>query len=159
MAARKLMKLKDLDRYDVASKDPDVRGWNMVDKEGRTLGKIHELMVDPDAKKVRYLDVRLDNSITQREHEMHVLVPIGMASIHEKNDEVVAGFDKEKLLECPAIQSEAVEKEYEEQLLEKMIPEPGKIARNPEDFYQLEQFEPERFYGGRIDTKHQLGGD
>lgn len=160
MAAREreLIKLRDFDRHVVAKEDPDVRGWNIVDKAGSIIGKIDELLVDPKAKKVRYMDVNLDSSFTMRDHEVHVLVPIGMAKVHPEKDEVVAGFEKEKLLQCPEILSEVIGRDYEEELLEKIVPAPGKVARNPEDFYQLEHFEPDHFYKGRrLGDKYQIG--
>lgn len=46
--------------YKVAEGDPDVRGWDVMDRDGGRIGEVDDLLVDTEALKVRYLEVRLD---------------------------------------------------------------------------------------------------
>lgn len=46
--------------YKVAEGDPDVRGWDVMDRDGSRIGEVDDLLVDTEALKVRYLEVRLD---------------------------------------------------------------------------------------------------
>ena len=55
--------LKELKDYKVASDDPDVRGWNVIGRDGRTIGEVHDLLVDTGAMRARYLDVELDHEL------------------------------------------------------------------------------------------------
>lgn len=52
-----------LHNHRIASGDPDVRGWEVVGSDGRTVGRIHDLLVDTGSQRVRYLDVELDRGL------------------------------------------------------------------------------------------------
>lgn len=60
--AERLVKLSDLGNWDVAEGEPDIRGWEVRTIGGRELGKVKELLVDPDAGEVVMLDVDLTGS-------------------------------------------------------------------------------------------------
>jgi hypothetical protein len=68
--ARKLVPLNDLDDYDVAEGEPDVRGWDVITLSGRELGEVEDVLVDPDRREVVMLDVAL------RDAGVHAEVPI-----------------------------------------------------------------------------------
>lgn len=51
--------------YKVAEGDPDVRGWDVMDRDGQRIGEVDDLLVDPEALKVRYLEVRLDRRLVR----------------------------------------------------------------------------------------------
>jgi PRC-barrel domain len=53
-----------LHNHRIASGDPDVRGWEVVGSDGRTLGRVHDLLVDTGSQRVRYLDVHLNADLT-----------------------------------------------------------------------------------------------
>jgi hypothetical protein len=67
--------LSDLGKWDVAEGEPDIRGWEVRTIGGRELGKIKELLVDPDAGEVVMLDVDLSGS------DRHALVPLRIVEI------------------------------------------------------------------------------
>jgi sporulation protein YlmC with PRC-barrel domain len=52
----KLVKLRASEE-ELADKSDDIRGRRVVDIHGRSLGKIHALLVDDKEKKVRFLEV------------------------------------------------------------------------------------------------------
>ncbi|MGB3466667.1 MAG: PRC-barrel domain-containing protein [Cyclobacteriaceae bacterium] len=102
-----LQYLSDLSDYKVASDDPDVRGWDVKDVDGRVIGKVNSFLVNKNKGKVRYLEVEVDQSIIEDGHkvytessngkvheilngegENHLIVPIGLASI-DRDDQYV----------------------------------------------------------------------
>ncbi len=104
---KSLFYLNELSDYKVKSGDPDVRGWKVHDKEKRVVGKVDNLLVNKNTEKVVYLDVEVDSSIIEANHEPysgsaqsgvheflnkdgenHLIVPIGLVTL-DKNDKIV----------------------------------------------------------------------
>lgn len=93
--------LNELDDYKVKSEDPDVTGWKVKDAENRVIGRVNNLLVNKERKQVVYLDVEVDKSIIEANHdpygkpsneihefinkdgENHLIVPIGLANLNE----------------------------------------------------------------------------
>ena len=73
--------LGGLDDFEVAQGYPDVRGWKVQSSDGQEVGMVHELLIDVDNLRTRYLDVRLSNDIAATPGERDVLVPIGTANL------------------------------------------------------------------------------
>jgi hypothetical protein len=73
--AERLARLSDLGKWDVAEGEPDIRGWEVRTIGGRELGKVSELLVDPDAGEVVMIDVDLTPS------HQHALVPLRIIEI------------------------------------------------------------------------------
>lgn len=65
----RLASLDGLSGYKVAEGDPDVRGWDVIGRDGRRIGEVDDLLVDTAALKVRYLEVRLDRRLVVGEEE------------------------------------------------------------------------------------------
>ena len=101
--------LSDLSDYKVASDNPDVRGWDVLDESHKRVGKVDNLLVDPRAEKVRYLDIELDEKILKEGHEpyahgksdgvheyqnrdgeTHMIVPIGLAKVDDTKNNVIS---------------------------------------------------------------------
>lgn len=92
--------LNELSDFKVDSDDPDVRGWTVKDIDNRTVGKVDNLLVSPEKKRVLYLDIEVDKSIIDANHdpygksssevhefinkdgENHLILPIGMARLN-----------------------------------------------------------------------------
>jgi hypothetical protein len=73
--AERLVPLKDMGSWDVAEGEPDIRGWEVRTVGGRELGKVTELLIDPEAGEVVMLDVDLTGS------HQHALVPLRIVEI------------------------------------------------------------------------------
>jgi hypothetical protein len=73
--AERLVRLQDLGSWDVAEGEPDIRGWEVRTVGGRDLGKVKELLIDPDAGEVVMIDVDLTGS------DRHALVPLRIVEI------------------------------------------------------------------------------
>lgn len=102
-----LFYLDELSDYKVDSHDPDVRGWKVKDVDGRVVGTVDNLLVNKEKKRVVYLDVEVDKSILDANHqpygqpaagnvhefinedgENHLIIPIGLARL-DTDDKVV----------------------------------------------------------------------
>ena len=92
-----LMRLDDMDDYEVASGDPDPRGWDVKARDGQTVGTVKQLLVDPRAMRVRYLEVELNDGLAASGSGQRVHVPVARARLRDDTDDVivdlgVAGF-------------------------------------------------------------------
>lgn len=153
-----LYRLGELDDYKVASDDPDVRGWTIVDRDNREFGKINELIVDPEQEKVRYLDV------TQKGYrgtagEEHLLIPIGVARIDETDDRVIVrDIDTDLLNSYPSHKGDVITRDYEYEVIERFNrPETTtRDRREGADFYNNEFYDETRFYTNRDRSRNTL---
>ena len=61
--------LNELKDYKINSKDPDIRGWTVKDLDNRVIGRVDNLLVNKDFGKVVYIDVEVDQSIIDKNHD------------------------------------------------------------------------------------------
>jgi uncharacterized protein (TIGR02271 family) len=106
MSNQSLVRLSDAD-YEVAPGEPDVRGWEVCLGNDRKIGEVDDLIIDPSAGKVRYLDVDLDRDALNLENDRHVLVPISGAQLDTEEEEVLLrGMSQQALLQLPEYNGE-----------------------------------------------------
>ena len=86
-----------LDDFQVAQGYPDVRGWKVFSSDGQEVGKVHELLIDVDNLRTRYLDVRLTQAIAATPGDRDVLVPIGTAHIVDDENVVRVPLTAERI--------------------------------------------------------------
>jgi len=97
-----LKRLGDVHDFTVASDDPDVRGWTVRTRDGQEIGQVTELIVEPEARKVRYLEVALDRRGFNLRDEKHVSIPIESAQLNRDNRTVqVSGLSREAIAVMP----------------------------------------------------------
>jgi photosynthetic reaction center H subunit len=87
--------------FEVADGHTDIRGWRVESADGRDVGKVHELLVDIDNMRTRYLDVRLTPAIAASPGDRDVLVPIGTAQVAETGDVVRVPLTAERVSLLP----------------------------------------------------------
>src|SRR5215211_3232755 len=80
--------LSALNDFEVAEGYPDIRGWRVDSTDGHQVGKVHDLLIDVDNMRTRYLDVRLTKELAASPGDRDVLVPIGTAQVVEGKDVV-----------------------------------------------------------------------
>lgn len=99
---KNLYYLDDLSDYKVSSDDPDVRGWEVKDSDNRVIGKVDNLLVNKERERVVYLDVQVDQTIIDanhdpygnpasadvhefinREGENHIIIPVGLVRLNQ----------------------------------------------------------------------------
>ena len=74
--------------FEIADNQPDIKGWTVKDQQGQTIGEVDELIFDVQSRKVRYMVVDLEKSVLDLEPR-DVLVPIGVAELHDSDDDVI----------------------------------------------------------------------
>jgi sporulation protein YlmC with PRC-barrel domain len=67
---RRLVSIDELDGYRVAEGEPDIRGWDVATLNGRELGSVHDLLIDPERGEVVMLELEL------RGDGLHAEVPL-----------------------------------------------------------------------------------
>lgn len=72
-----LHRLSELSGYQVAAGETDIRGWPLRDRAGLHCGTVSDLIVDPEAGKVRYALVRREDD------SIMIPVPVGFLRIDE----------------------------------------------------------------------------
>lgn len=143
MATPVLRRLRDLTDFEVADDNPDVRGWAVRGSDGRALGTVYELIVEPDALKVRYLDVELDARFQRGSHKNHILLPIGVASLDADDDNVfVPALNAETVLQYPPYSEIQITRDYEEAMLRAL----GLSTGTDEQFYEQSSYDAGAFY-------------
>lgn len=100
-SVRRMERLSRMREYDVAPNEPDPRGWTAVNRDGRTVGKVTDLIVDTDRMAAIYLEVELDRKLFDfHDQDPHVLVPVDRVRREGKRlvvDDIGPGWVKELL--------------------------------------------------------------
>jgi len=84
---RRLQELGGSD-FEIADGQPDIRGWDVKDASGQRIGEIDDLIFDTESRKVRYMKIDLEGNVLDLEPR-DVLVPIGLAQLHDDDDDVI----------------------------------------------------------------------
>lgn len=141
--------------YKVADGNPNIKGWDVKDAAGRKFGKVDELIFSPSSKKVRYLVLDLNKNDFDLKSR-NVLVPIGKANLHEKDDDVIlSSVTGQQLEELPEYEKGKINSGTESRVRSVFS---GTAATtdtataaeyHEDDFYEHDDFDEDRFYGKR----------
>jgi sporulation protein YlmC with PRC-barrel domain len=80
---RRLVSIDDLDGFQVAEGEPDIRGWEVCTLNGRELGSVEDLLIDPERGEVVMLEVAMRGDV-------HAEVPLRSVQIDRKRKVIVA---------------------------------------------------------------------
>jgi sporulation protein YlmC with PRC-barrel domain len=80
---RRLASIDDLDGFKVADGEPDVRGWAVTTLNGRELGAVEDLLIDPERGEVVMLEVAL------RDEGLHAELPLRQVQLDHKRQVVL----------------------------------------------------------------------
>lgn len=88
-----LRRLRDLPTFEMATGDPDPRGWTVRGRDGKAFGTVHELLVDPAAQRVLYLNVQLDRGLPgvpapPPHTETQILLPVAAVNLDTEGSNV-----------------------------------------------------------------------
>jgi len=99
----RVIPLSDAKSFKLGSNAPNPRGWSVFGADGERVGTVTQLLVDPAAMKVRYLDVDLLDDLYQLKDDRHVLVPLEHVDLKERGNDVwVRGLSAKQVARLPA---------------------------------------------------------
>jgi len=84
-----LVPMSDIPNYMIADPSPDIRGWTVTLRDGRTVGKVDDLVVDTDDLTVKYMEVRLNREFRLQDEDEWLLLPISVAHPDEARDKII----------------------------------------------------------------------
>lgn len=113
-ATQGLVPLSTSRDFAIGDDNPDVRGFSVRGNDGTILGRVRDLLVDPKAMKVRYLDVALDRAVFQVDRR--ALIPVGVTRVDDDSDVVRADVSADSLRSAPEYEGGAVTRDYEASL-------------------------------------------
>ncbi|RNI22006.1 DUF2382 domain-containing protein [Rufibacter latericius] len=145
-------------KYEVAKGEPDIRGWKVADAQGNLMGKVKELLCDPEALKVRYLILDLEGNVLDLEPR-DIMVPIGLAELHEADDVVtVPNLSAEQIQALPRYEANLLNQETE-RLVQRIFvgdhvhgtsPAPARQPQvDSQEYYSQEHFNQNNLYRNR----------
>lgn len=143
--------------FEIAEGQPDIRSWKVRDTSGDIIGNVKELILDTQKRKVRYALVKLDAAYLGEEDHREVLVPIGLATLHRDDDEVLLQtVSRVQLLSLPSYSEEEIDEEDETTLRQTF----GKgDAGATTDRFSEDQFDDSNLYSQRqAASDSRLGG-
>ena len=160
---KNLYDLEDLPDYQVESDYHDVRGWEIIDAENRTVGKVTNFLVNKQAERVVYLDVEVDKSLIEfgyntyqvpasdgvhgfknKDGDEHLIVPIGMVSLNiEKKKVLTNQIDYNTFAKAMRFnKGTAIDSDYELNLFRHFIgDDAADITIIDNDFYNRNEFD------------------
>jgi sporulation protein YlmC with PRC-barrel domain len=113
----RVVPLSEAKEFRIESGAPDPRGWNVFGSDGERVGTVTQLLVDPAALKVRYLDVDLLDDLFQLHDDRHVLIPIERADLKVRGGDVwVQDLTAARIAQLPAYTGGPVSPAMEERL-------------------------------------------
>ncbi|MGH7664909.1 MAG: PRC-barrel domain-containing protein [Gemmatimonadaceae bacterium] len=156
----RLAALGDLRDYKVADDDPDIRGWDVIGSDGDRIGEVHDVIADTVAMRVRYVDVELDAVSSGGEKDRHVLLPIGCARLHEKDDQLLMGSATFDVATLPAYTHGPITREQEltiRDCVAEAVPADRAARRRTgeDEFYGHPVYDEEPFWGGRREGREE----
>lgn len=87
--AGELTHLSELKGYMIEDPAPDIRGWTVKLRDGRTVGKVDDLVVDTDNLVVKYLEMKVGREFRGGDEDEWMLVPISVAHLDDAQDVVM----------------------------------------------------------------------
>jgi hypothetical protein len=74
--------------YEIAEGQPNIIGWQIRDRANHRIGVVDDLLFDEELQKVRYIIANLKDNHFDLDRR-RVLIPIGIAQLHDKDDDVI----------------------------------------------------------------------
>jgi hypothetical protein len=85
-----LMRDLELSGYEVAEGEPDLRGWEVVGRDGRRIGAVEDVLVETETRQARFLRVRTegraDEDLAEEAPPTGALEPSGIPELDRLSD-------------------------------------------------------------------------
>ena len=152
--------LSALDDFEVAEGYPDIRGWRVASADGQEVGKVHDLLIDVDHMRTRYLDIRLTKELASSPGDRDVLVPVGTAELVEGKDVIRVPLTAERFGLLPVYEHRLTRTHELEVRRHFSLGEAAAAAVTgttaaaaTRNFYDDEGYDDRRFFGKRRPTR------
>jgi stress response protein YsnF len=151
--------------FKIAEGEPNIKGWSVKDPQGRKIGEVDELLFDAQTRKVRYIVLDLEGNVLDLEPR-DVLIPIGVAELHESDDDVIIpNITAEQFRALPVYEKGRLTRETETSIRNVFAgmgaagagagaAMAGRSAGASDDFYNDDTYNEEKFYGKRHRPDH-----
>jgi sporulation protein YlmC with PRC-barrel domain len=83
----RVMPLSDAKDFRIEKGASDLRGWNVFGSDGERIGKVEQMLVDPAALKIRYVDVDLLEDLFLLKDDRHVLIPLEHIDLKDRGED------------------------------------------------------------------------
>ena len=159
MKHRRLQELGESD-FEIVDGEPDIRGWDVRDKTGKKVGEVEDLIIDAQKKKARYIVLDMDDNDFDLD-DRKVLIPIGMAELHEKDDDVIIPVGVQQLQALPEYDSDKLDDTVERQIFSVLANDNQNLGRDKytqsnsettigDEFYSHDYFNDDNLYKNRL---------
>ena len=148
-------RLQELDRsdFEIVGDERDIRGWDVKTADGKKIGEVEELIIDAQQRKVRYMVVDLDDNDIDLE-DRKVLVPIGIANLHEKDDDVILpNVDAAQLSALPEYEEDRLDADTERRIcsaLGRKSTSESSAGDLHSEFYKHDYYNDDNLYKHRL---------
>lgn len=158
---KNLYYLNELSDYKVDDDYQDVRGWEVIDEDNRCVGKVDNLLVNKNTERVVYLDVEVDKSIIEANHQPyssaanndgvheflnedgdnHLIIPIGLVTLAKDSKKVNTNkINHQTFSETKRMKKDhEIDREYEVMVLESYNRNDEKYPEG-DKLYEREEF-------------------
>ena len=156
----RLLKLSSSD-YEIVKGESDIRNWVVKDAQENQLGEVDDLLFDRESRMVRYIILSQASGGEADEQVRSVLVPIGLAELHEHEKAVIlSSITADQLQNLPAYDEEAFNEDTETAIRSTLSPASSNDAspvggalpdkqEDANDFYNHEHFNQDNLYRRR----------
>ena len=145
-AKNRLQKLSGSD-FEIADGQEDIRNWTVKDYAGQKLGEVDELIFDEASRKVRYIVLDMDDNDLNMD-DRKVMVPIGLAVLHERDDEVILRtVTVDQLRSLPEYDEDNFDPDTEKRIFN--VFDGSRTLKTESDFYSHEYFDDGMLYRNR----------
>lgn len=84
----RIVPLSQAKEFKLSGGAPDLRGWDVFAADRQRVGTVTEMLVDPVAMKIRYLDVDLADDLFTLKEDRHVLIPTEAVDLQERSNDI-----------------------------------------------------------------------
>ncbi len=146
-----LAHLSEMNDYEIADGEPDIRGWDVRASNGDKIGDVEDLLVDSSTLRVRYIEVKIEKDLVANADRRHALLPIGSARLDDDDNNVLVSMDSERLRALPPYVRGTLNREYEQSVVDGFrTPDDRIVSTNADrDFYDDDQFNDRRTFETR----------
>ena len=98
-----IVPLKDAKDFRLSKGAPNLKGWTVYARDNEKVGTVTQMLVDPVAMNVRYIDVDVDDDLFGLADDRHVLVPLEVVELRDRSQDVwVPAFTGADIARLPA---------------------------------------------------------